>query len=617
MQDTEYDNIWREHLDRRSRRDARFSGYDPLTGTACHGTRVTEDPAPYNGDVTCHIPESMSRDPEYAAVATSASPRAAYVAVRSRHDFEFWAATCVNIKDKMTGAYRPFILNVPQRRLLAVLEADRLAGRPIRVILLKARQWGGSTLIQMYMAWIQCCLRRNHNSLICAHVKDTAANIRGMYTQMLAMYPREYWHEEEAPAFRPFERTLNVREIAGRGCRVVLGSAENYDAVRGNDFAMAHLSEVAFWGDSTRRRPDDLIRAVCGSVARAPLTLVAMESTANGVGNYFHREWLRSVAGDSDKHPLFIPWYDIEIYRTPLSRDDLDTLWPALTSYERGLWARGLDLEMIRWYHDKRREYADDAQMFAEYPSDADEAFANTGRSVFDRAAVEALRPGCRPPLLVGEAVGEATRGPGAMRRIRLVTDTCGCLRVWERPAPRRRYVTAVDIGGRSARSDYSVIAVLDVTPGDMPRVAAQWRGHTDHDILAWKAATVGALYNHALLVFESNTLESEATDGDPGTYILEKIAEYYPALYYRASCADGISTRPGFHTNRATKTAIISELIAAVRDGTYIERDTAALDEYTTYEQLPDGTCAARRGCHDDILITRAIALYVSATTR
>ena len=59
------------------------------------------------------------------------------------------------------------------------------------MIMLKARQWGGSTLVQMYMAWIQMILAENWHSLICAHVKDTASTIRGIYSVMLESYPPE------------------------------------------------------------------------------------------------------------------------------------------------------------------------------------------------------------------------------------------------------------------------------------------------------------------------------------------------------------------------------------------------------------------------------------------
>ena len=108
---------------------------------------------------------------------------------RMATDFEYWAARCVKIKDKLSGKLVPFRLNRPQRRVLSMLEEQRRGGRPIRMIMLKARQWGGSTLVQMYMAWIQMIHAENWHSLICAHVKDTASTIRGIYSVMLESYP--------------------------------------------------------------------------------------------------------------------------------------------------------------------------------------------------------------------------------------------------------------------------------------------------------------------------------------------------------------------------------------------------------------------------------------------
>lgn len=583
--------------------------YDQIHGTGCAGDRVPEPTSPYNEGHSM-VPRAMTADPAYAGVDS----RAAYVRLRCRYDFEYWAATVVVIKDKLTGRDVPLMLNAPQRRVTALLEGDRAAGRPLRLIMLKARQWGGSTLVQMYMAWIQCCLCRNHHSLICAHVKDTSAGIRGMYSKMLDAYPPEYWDGDTTPAFRPYERTINVREIAGRGCRVTIGSSENQEAVRGADYAMAHLSEVAFWGDSSRRRPDDLVRAVCGAIALAPLTLIAMESTANGVGNYFHREWLRCDSGRGDKHAVFVPWYEIDLNRLPV--DDPAELWRSMDAYEHRLWTMGLTLEQIAWYHAKRREYASHSAMQAEYPTDPVEAFTNTGHNVFASAHIAALQAGCRDPEATGEVVADGRTGQAALRHVRFVSDSLGLLRIWRHPQPGRRYVAAVDIGGRSQRSDYSVIVVLDATDSTMPEVVAQWRGHVDHDILAWKAASIGIYYNKALLAYESNTLECENTDGDPGSYILEQVAVDYPRLYYRHSPVDGVSSyRPGFHTNRSTKSMLVSNLIATLRDGTYIERDAGACAEYAVYEQRPDGSFGARPGNHDDMLMARAIALYAASS--
>ena len=144
-----------------------------------------------------------------------------------------------------------------------------------------------------------------------------------------------------------------MSRIDGRANTITICSAENQDAARGTDIAMAHLSEVAFWRKSERHDPNDIIRSVAGSVALTDHTLIALESTANGVGNFFHDEWLRAKAGVSDKVAVFVPWYEYPIYAVPVSEPE--KLWNALDDYERALWDRGLTLEQIAWYHQKRK----------------------------------------------------------------------------------------------------------------------------------------------------------------------------------------------------------------------------------------------------------------------
>ena len=536
---------------------------------------------------------------------------------RCRDDFEFWCENCCTIKDKVTGNDIPFRLNAPQKRVAALLEEDRRAGRPMRLIMLKARQWGGSTLIQSYMAWLQLCHCRNWHSIICSQVKDTSATIRGMYAKLLDNYPHELWEDSEhLPKFVPFERSMNTREIAGRGCRVTISSIENQDSVRGADYSMAHLSEVAFWRATPTHTPEDMVRAVCGSVAMAPNTLIVMESTANGVGNYFHSEWLRSKQGLSDKRPIFVPWYEIEMYRLPV--DDLQELISTLSPYEMMLRnVHKCDWEQINWYRHKLREYPSQRQMMAEFPTTDIEAFVNSGTGLFGREHVEALRRGCHEPVAVGEIVedGEISVDPTLTLeeklrkrfvedvKLKFVEDSAGRLKVWKHPSPRADYVVAVDIGGLTDRADWSVAAVLRVDR-EVPEVVAQWRGHIDHDLLGKTACNLARYYNEALLAIESNSLEHSGISD----YVLS-IAQDYGRLYVRNS------NRAGFHTNRATKEMVITGLMAAVRDGKYIERDSAACDEMLTFEQGSDGHYGAKPGAHDDILMTRAIALHIAST--
>lgn len=595
--------------------------YCPVRGIGCTGERV-ECYSPVSKGKE-FIPKTMYDSDKFHMVKENAQ---AWRRLRICHDFEYWAATCCTIKDKRTGCDVFMRLNRPQRRVLAIMEQQRMAGEPVRLIMLKARQWGGSTLVQVYMAWIQLVHKRSWNSLICAHVKDTAATIRGMYSKILSDYPADVWDEDGVcrPEFRVYERSTNIRYIPGRDCRVTLGSAEKQDSVRGGDFAMAHLSEVAFWGDTTRHSPEGFVRAICGSIMREPFTLIVMESTANGTGNFFHAEWLRACsAGGSDKIPVFVPWYEIELYSKPVG--DVEALWSSLDSYERGLWHKyGCTLEQIAWYREKRREYPTRQLMAAEYPTDDVEAFANTGSSVFPAECVAELAKGCMLPLCLSEVLCNSDDMWLRGQLQEIADDGRGTLSVWKLPDSgsenyRNRYVVAVDVGGRSDKSDYSVILVLDSSPcGGVPEVVAQWRGHCDHDILTKRAALMGRWYGEALLVVESNTLESSGSDGETGLSLLAELAENYPNMYHRECydreySADLPGIRVGFHTNRATKSLIITNLIAMVREGAYVERDAGMINELSVFEYKVNGSTDAKDGCHDDRLMTRAIALHVA----
>ena len=240
-------------------------------------------------------------------------------------------------------------------------------------------------------------------------------------------------------------------------------------------------------------------------------------------------------------------------------------------------------LEQINWYHNKRREYASHHMMMAEFPTNDIEAFANTGRNVFDRNQLEALRLSC----CLTPKSGDIEADYKSVRNVHFVQQEKGPMKIWRQPdanAGKNRYLVVTDVGGRSAKSD--------------------------HDLLAWKAAQIATLYRHALLVIESNTLETEGTEGNAGQYILNEIEQHYGNLYVRN--ADTNHPKPGFQTNRENKRQMIYNLIRCVRDNAYIEHDQEAINEMQTYELTINGKFAAMKGHHDDILMTRAIALLI-----
>ena len=604
MENTLLSNI-KEILAENGRRQAHLAAdrYDPLTGIGCWGDRVEAG--------GCLVPRVvLEQHPDYLSLTDVERDRA-----RICEDFEFWCARCVTIKDKLISKNVPLVPNLPQRRLIAVMEQQRVAGLPVRVILLKARQWGGSTLVQMYLAWMQLVRHTGWNSLICGHQHMNSKSIKRMYNLLVRHYPRELLDDvSELPRFTKLEGQPNVQQLASRDCLVLTGSSRSEDAARGYDIKMAHLSEVAFWKDSAMHSPDDLIRSVCGSVPLESDTVIVLESTADGVGNYFHDEWHRARLGRSDKVPLFVPWQDISIYTKEVT--DPLALWNELDEYEHTLWNEGCTLEQINWYHTKRKEYRTHELMMSEYPSSESEAFATTGHNPFAREHLDALEAGCHTaPVLVGDIQADGDSGNAAKRNVRLVSASNGLLKVWQHPekggAEKVRYCLVVDVGGRSESSDYSVIAVWRLaSPSRLAAIVAQWRGHIDHDELGWKAMQLALHYNNATLVVESNPLTNEAARAGESEYILQQVHQCYGLVYKR----DG--KRLGFHTNVKTKREAITALIRAVRLGTYEERDIEAVNEMRNYLFI-NGRYEARSGKHDDILMTRAIGLLVMEETR
>lgn len=587
------------------------------------------------------------RTPRSAAHSSGGDATAAgrqLLRTRALQDFSFWAEHFVKIKCKGGGDDIPFRLNAPQRRLVATFERARRSGRPIRVILLKARQWGASTCTQLYMAWLQLVQRKGLNSLIIAHQSAATDEIKDMFDRMLEAYPLWMLHDEDED-FPPKEKKMAAVGRSGsnfrvpqRNCKVKLGTAERPDSCRGGDYNLVHLSEVGMWRKTDGKRPEDIVRSACSGVMLASDTMIVLESTANGTGNFFHREYLAARAGESQFEAVFVPWYEIEQYELAPA-DPLESARQLLArrgeehcsgrrqpgAYMWRLWEAGATLEALEWYQSERRKYSEHAEMASEFPSNEVEAFAHSGFRVFDPMQVDRLRQECREPLRTGVLSGEADHGDGALRSLRFIDEAEGALKVWEMPCGgwRDRYLTVVDVGGRSRKADWSVICVIDrgTSLDAKPRIVAQWRGHTDTDLLAIAAAQVAQFYCRSLLVIESNSIETRdndrEVDGDQTPYMFRLLRDIYPELYMRPAppdmARDTTGARYGFHTNVATKPMVIASLVRVVREGLYVESDAGCCDEFDQYERKQNGSFGAVAGCHDDMLMTRAIGLYIA----
>lgn len=650
------------------RRAIVYAPFNPITGEGSIGQRVAFTVSDYP-IVTQYLPIEMMDEPFVKKLSKAGSVDAfirdalmlpvtdeardkvveEFIRIRQKHDYPFWAAMFAYIKRKGGGTDVLFRLNRPQRKLIKRLEKMRKAGKPIRLILLKARQWGGSTSIQIYMAWLQLVHEVGLNSLIIAHQGTGSDEIKDMFDRLVKSYPVEMLHEL-GDAYAPNEPKMvgvgksgSIFRVPQRNCKIKIGTAERPNSCRGGDYNLVHLSEVGLWKETDGKKPEDIVRSACSGILLRPYTMIVYESTPNGVGNFFHKEYLAAKKGQSQFEAMFVAWFEIEQYELPFENEadkyefakklfanrrneEVKSDREEPVTYHWRLWEKGATLEAIHWYVSERSKYTNHGDMASEYPSDDIEAFTYSGRKVFSSEDVEQFRPACRAPRWIGEIYGSADEGEKAIEGLRFKKEADGRLFMWhdveksEDEEVTDQYLVIVDVcKGHTKNADFADILVLNRQPmmdGEPPVVAAEWHGHIDMDKLAWKAMQVAAYYNNALLVIESNTLETNNTKGE-AEYILTLIHEVYGRqLYARKQSAEdirqGLPKKYGYHTNPLTKKVVIYNLKVVIRERLYVEREEACLDEYLTYVETENNVFEAMEGYHDDRLMTRAIGMQV-----
>lgn len=650
--------------------------YDPIVGIGSYGDRrlLTLSDAPYP---ELYLPVDMFDHPLISEFSKHKSIKDSYRSnslyfdeselqkawidiceLRIEYDPEYYFAAYETIEDGLTSELIPFVLNRAQRKFNQIILDDLLNDKPVRIVNTKARQHGISTYVQMLFSWIQKCKKIRWNSVIVAHLNDASKNIRSMYQRSMDYMMPINGVKYEMTAF---EGTQSIREIKERGCRITVGSAETPDSVRSQNPKLSHFSEVAMYPDTPQKKTSSLLASILGTMKLVPWTIVVLESTPKGIGDYFHTEYEKAKDGKSAYKAVFLPWFYNPNYSEPILTDyytfsgkktsgNLLKFIKSLNDYELNLFNTNKEctLEKINWYRAKNAEMPSRSMMMQEFPSDDIEAFQDSGQPVFRSEDVEALRQDCRAPSAVGILEGSASPHvanvePGKRKHIlesiRFVKDTEATeawgstdaklkdlktqnrLAIWRMPSQlniKNRYVVVFDPQrGITDNADWGVIAVFDRMPmmsGEPPEIVAQFRGHIDKDISIWIAAQIAKWYNNALLVVESNTYDSVTRDDD-AELIFEVLKRHYSNLYTRTPAdkiMEGQPVKWGFNTNRATKPLIISHFVSLLRERGYVERDEEALNEARYFEQKQNGTTGAKEGKHDDILMTRMIGSYV-----
>jgi len=493
----------------------------------------------------------------------------------------------------------PLKPNKVQRRLIDLIWSLEKQGIPVRIVIPKSRQHGISTITEAII-YCKTAFQHNMNAIIVADTGEHASNIFEMSQLM---------HEQMSDLVRTETKKSNAFELSFREShsKIEIGTTG-----RSGTYHIFHSSETAFY-----KNCDKTMLGVLQTVPDLPGTMVIMESTGNGIGNYFHQRCLDAKAGRIKDILFFIPWFENEDNVMPA---DPDMILQADGEFGNEIWYRdeyNLTMEQLAW---RRFAISDKCggdlhQFMQEFPANLEECFQGSGYPVFDHVKLMTMEThGCRMPRWTGIIDGNV---------IDLGKDRKGWLQVWEKPDTvkwNNRYCIGADTGGTSEGADYSHAYVFD----RLKRcVVACIHGHFDAYIYAGYLVTIAKWYQNAKLAVESNKWDSE-TD-DLGIAVIDNITKRhkYRNFYTRKVRDDQTNTettRIGWHTNVETKPLIVDRLRRFVNEWENEKtgfQDRELLQEMRTYivESTNQGktTWNAAKGNKDDRVMSYGITLCVS----
>ena len=542
-----------------------------------------------------------------------------------KQDFYKFAKMNLYIKDKFANIV-PFVPNEPQRALIDYVLLCIKEKRPVKVIILKARQMGFSTAVEALCYW-WTSTNFNINSVIIGNDEKSSLNLYRMFRRYfdntnILFKPSVRYNTKSDLTFEKFDE--NGKQI-GLGSAIKIETAKNKSAGRSDTVNFLHASELGAWENG-----EDLVASLMQTVPDAEVmekpSMVFLESTAEGRGNYFHKEYVAAVNKKNNYQPLFAPWWILDTYERDATFDDLGQL----NDYENflvELMRKGhetLDHKFtvseesiprkLAYYRRKAKDFAATPERLPqEYPSTWEEAFIASGKNVFNPLALQEMEKDATPledveyykiAPLEDRPYEEFELEQIPFEENETPDDFTykAPLKIWEKPKLYKEYVIGADVAEGLKGGDFSVATVVDIST---MAVVARWRGHCDPDKFGEILGALGTYYNYALIGVEVN---------NHGLTTVQKLRDtFYTNLYKRDRGYDEEWETPtvnlGWKTDMRTKRLMIDDLIKLVRERVIKDKDIVFINEAFSYVRDERGRMNAEEGSHDDVVMSTAIA--------
>lgn len=475
--------------------------------------------------------------------------------------------------------------NYAQQKLYDTIKELRENKKPIRIIILKARQLGLSTATESIL-FTNTVLGFNIKTGIITHKSDATSNLFNMSKLMYQNLPKKL----RPNLFKDNQNclTFNNEDGTGLNSEIKCMTAGASGVGRSTTFTQLHMSEYAFWPGNKKETFLGLIQ----TVPNTPESIVIIESTPNGFDD-FKDKWDSAVNGNSDFVPLFFPWFDNPDYR--MNYDGFE-----LTEEEvelKNLY--NLDNEQISWRRwCIRNNCSEDIDQFKqEYPSNPEEAFLSTGKCIFDKIKVINRFQEVREPIKQGYFEYKYD-GNTIIKYTFVESKAKNYIKIYEDVKEGYPYVLGGDTAGIGKDSFAG-----DIINNNTGNQCATLELELDETEYTMQMFCLGMYYNEALICIETNY----------STYPVKKLWEMNYTNQYIREVDEGINVRQqdklGFNTNRATRPVIIAEIVEFVKDCINLINDKNLLKQMLYFVKRDDGKQAAEDGYHDDRVMSFAIA--------
>ena len=413
-------------------------------------------------------------------------------------------------------------------------------------VILKSRQLGISTLTAGYTLW-GMIFNQDFNALVIAIKQDTAKNL---VTKIRVMH-------ENLPSWLKGQvledNKLSLRLKNGSQVKAVSSSP---DAGRSEALSLLVIDEAAFIDGI-----DDIWTSAQQTLATGGRCIAL--STPNGVGNWFHKTWVKAESGENKFNTIRLHW-TVHPERDQSWRDEQDVIL-------------GTD----------------------QAAQECDCDFISSGNTVVPGDLLEWYRTNqCIEPV--------EKRGHD------------GGMWIWEYPNYSKSYVVVADVA-RGDGADYSTFHIIDI---ESVTQVAEYKGQLGVKEFGNMLVNVATEYNEALLVIENANIGWAAIQPaiDRGyknlyyTYKHDGVVDPDVQLRKGYDIKDKSQMVPGFTTSARTRPLLISKLDIYFREKACVVRSTRLIDELFVFiwrGSRPE----AQSGYNDDLVMAFSIAMYIRDT--